>query len=119
MSSEQLQKLAELRKQRANAPQPSSNIVQVRQQALLVWTCAAGVAAASTEWGNVQQQATPSCLLVVSQSTGCAVISVTGWWCPVTGFCWSAQQLTVHMLLWLCRERLRRRSSYPGPRLAR
>lgn len=30
MSSEQLQKLAELRKQRANAPQPSSNIVQVR-----------------------------------------------------------------------------------------
>lgn len=31
MSSEQLQKLAELRKQRANAPQPSSNIVQVRE----------------------------------------------------------------------------------------
>jgi hypothetical protein len=30
MSSEQLQKLAELRKQRANAPQPSSNIVTVR-----------------------------------------------------------------------------------------
>lgn len=29
MNSEQLQKLAELRKQRANAPQPSSNIVQV------------------------------------------------------------------------------------------
>lgn len=30
MSSEQLQKLAELRKQRANAPQPSRNVVQVR-----------------------------------------------------------------------------------------
>lgn len=33
MSSEQLQKLAELRKQRANAPQTSNNIVQVCQQA--------------------------------------------------------------------------------------
>lgn len=29
MSAEQLQKLAELRKQRGNAPQTSSNIVQV------------------------------------------------------------------------------------------
>jgi hypothetical protein len=29
MSAEQLQKLAELRKQRSNAPQTSSNIVQV------------------------------------------------------------------------------------------
>ena len=36
MSSEQLQKLAELRKQRANAPQTSNNIVQVCQQALSV-----------------------------------------------------------------------------------
>lgn len=31
MSSDQLQKLAELRRQRNNAPQPSSNIVQVNR----------------------------------------------------------------------------------------
>lgn len=31
LSTEQLQKLAELRRQRSNAPQPSSNIVQVRR----------------------------------------------------------------------------------------
>lgn len=39
MSSEQLQKLAELRKQRANAPQPSSNIVQgaLEEAQLISW----------------------------------------------------------------------------------